>query len=75
MSAAKDLPGVLPGSAMPATGLATEHLLRRAPAHEVHSRPADAVNTPARATFVAVLVDTASRALEHAGPLCGVATI
>ena len=62
MNAATDLPG----GAVPATGLATEHPLRRALAHEVHARPADAVDTPARATYVAVLVDAASRDLEHA---------
>jgi uncharacterized membrane-anchored protein len=53
-------------SAAAAAGLAAEHPMRRALAHEVHARPADEVPTPARATFVAVLVNAADRASEHA---------
>lgn len=49
-----------------------DHALRITLAEEVHARPPEPVRTPARATYVAVLVDTDDRGRElaHIGALC-----
>ncbi len=46
--------------------LPPEHPERRALADEVHARPPQPLDTPCRATYVAVLVDTDDRVREHA---------
>ena len=43
-----------------------DHALRRELANEVHARPHEALTAPLRATSLAVLVDAADRAREHA---------
>ncbi len=43
-----------------------DHTLRVALADEVHARPPEAVSAPARASYVAVLVEPAQRAAEQA---------
>jgi uncharacterized membrane-anchored protein len=50
-----------------------DHPLRLSLADEVHARPPEPLDTPARATYVAVLVDPEQRAAEHAHVvrLCG----
>jgi uncharacterized membrane-anchored protein len=50
-----------------------DHPLRLSLADEVHARPPEPLDTPARATYVAVLVDPEQRAAEHAHvvQLCG----
>ena len=52
--------------------LPPDHAERRLLADEVHARPPQALDTPGRATYVAVLVDAEDRAREHAhlGLLC-----
>ena len=54
------------------TILGVQHELRRALADEVHARPSHELDTPSRATYLAVLVDPAERAheLEHLRMLC-----
>ncbi len=47
-----------------------DHALRVALADEIHARPPEAVQAPARASYVAVLVETDQRAREFA-QLCG----
>jgi uncharacterized membrane-anchored protein len=49
-----------------------DHALRISLADEVHARPPDAIRAPARASYVAVLVDADSRARElaHLSELC-----
>jgi len=53
--------------------LPPDHSDRIALAHEVHARPPEPLETPSRATYVAVLIDPAERALEaaHLAELCG----
>lgn len=46
--------------------LPPDHPLRLSLADEVHARPPEPLDTPARATYVAVLVDQEQRAAEHA---------
>lgn len=46
--------------------LPPDHPLRLSLADEVHARPPEPLDTPARATYVAVLVDPDQRAAEHA---------
>jgi len=50
-----------------------QHSLRRGLADEVHARPSPALNTPSRATYLAVLIDASERRdeLEHLRALCG----
>lgn len=57
---------------MPSALLAPEHPQRLALADEVHARPSDALTTPSRATYVALLIDPADRPreIEHLGALC-----
>ncbi len=52
--------------------LAAEHPLRRVLADEVHARPPESVETPSRASTVAVLVDAEDRKreLQHLARLC-----
>jgi uncharacterized membrane-anchored protein len=52
--------------------LGPEHALRRDLAHEVHSRPPEALETPSRATYLAVLTDRGGRDREvaHLAALC-----
>lgn len=52
--------------------LPPDHPERRALAAEAHARPPEALSTPARATYVAVLVDADARAaeLQHLAQLC-----
>ncbi len=52
--------------------LAPEHPQRLALAHEVHARPADALETPSRATYIAALIAPADRLREwqHLAALC-----
>jgi len=54
-----------------------DHALRITLAEEVHARPPEAVQAPARASYVAVLVDPAERARElaHITTLCNVHAI
>ncbi len=49
-----------------------DHALRLPLAEEIHARPAEAITAPARASYVAVLVDAAERARElaHIAELC-----
>jgi uncharacterized membrane-anchored protein len=49
-----------------------EHPLRRTLADEVHARPASALETPSRASYVAVMIDASSRGSEvaHFAALC-----
>lgn len=58
----------------PATsfGLAPSHPLREQLAAEVHARPPEALPTPSRATYVAVMIEPARRAeeLAHLAALC-----
>ena len=53
--------------------LPPDHPQRRVLADEAHARPFETVPTPARVTYVAVLIDGESRAAEHAqvARLCG----
>ena len=53
--------------------LPPDHTDRIALAHEVHARPPEPLETPSRATYVAVLIDPAERAQEaaHLAELCG----
>ncbi len=48
----------------PLQQLPAEHPHRLALAAEVHARPSDALEAPCRATYVAILIDPADRALE-----------
>ncbi|MCE9660822.1 MAG: DUF3422 domain-containing protein [Burkholderiales bacterium] len=52
--------------------LAAEHPLRRVLADEVHARPSESIESPSRASTVAVLVDAGDRQreLEHLARLC-----
>ena len=52
--------------------LGPEHPLRLDLAHEVHARPSEALETPSRATCIAVLIDPANRERElaHLAALC-----
>ena len=49
-----------------------DHALRITLAEEVHARPPEPVPTPAKATYVAVLVsaDDRSREMAHIAALC-----
>ena len=49
-----------------------DHALRASLAEEIHARPPEAVQAPARASYVAVLIDTDQRAKElaHLHSLC-----
>ena len=49
-----------------------DHALRAALADEIHARPPEAVQAPARASYVAVLIDSGQRAheLAHLHSLC-----
>jgi len=53
--------------------LPPDHPLRLSLADEAHARPPEPLDTPARATYVAMLVDAEARAAEHAhvALLCG----
>ena len=53
--------------------LPPDHPDRIGLAHEVHARPPEPLETPSRATYVAVLIDPAERAQEaaHLVELCG----
>jgi uncharacterized membrane-anchored protein len=57
---------------MPLTPLPTDHPERFALAEEVHARPPEPLPTPARATYLAVLVEPDARAAEaaHLARLC-----
>ncbi|MDL2336498.1 MAG: DUF3422 domain-containing protein [Pseudomonadota bacterium] len=52
--------------------LPPDHPDRQALASEAHARPPEPLDTPSRATYVAVLIDTDARAreLEHIASLC-----
>ena len=52
--------------------LPPDHPERRAAADEVHARPQEALNSPLRATFLAVVIDPADRGRElaHVTALC-----
>ncbi len=52
--------------------IGVQHALRHALADEVHARPSQALDTPSRATYLAVLLDPAQRSteLEHIKELC-----
>ncbi len=52
--------------------LACQHPLRSLLAGEVHARPSEAIATPSRASFLAVLIapDDRARELEHLAALC-----
>ncbi len=51
---------------LPRPMLPPDHPLRLSLADEVHARPPEPLDTPARAMYVAVLVDPDQRAAEHA---------
>ena len=57
---------------LPVTALPTNHPERFALAEEVHARPPEVLPTPARASYLAVLVDSEDRAREtaHLARLC-----
>ncbi len=57
--------------------LPPDHNDRIALAHEVHARPPEPLETPSRATYVAVLIDPAERAQEaaHLAELCGLFSV
>ncbi len=46
--------------------LPPDHPQRRILADEVHARPPEVLETPLRATYIAILIDAAERAREHA---------
>ncbi|HZH06663.1 MAG TPA: DUF3422 domain-containing protein [Lautropia sp.] len=52
--------------------LGVQHALRRELADEVHARPSHALETPSRATYLAVLIGSAERnaELEHLRAIC-----
>ena len=52
--------------------LPEDHPARRLAADEVHARPQEALETPQRATFVAVIIDNSDRGreLDHIAALC-----
>ena len=54
------------------TLLPSDHPARRLAADEVHARPQDALESPLRATFLAIAIDPADRGRErdHLGALC-----
>jgi uncharacterized membrane-anchored protein len=57
---------------MRSAALAPDHPLRASLADEVHARPPEPVETPSRATYVALLVDAGARDAEqaHLAELC-----
>ena len=57
---------------MPQPTLAPDHPLRVSLAEEVHARPPEPLETPARATYVALIVEPADRVAEqaHLADLC-----
>ena len=61
-----------PTSALPVTSLPPDHPERFSLAEEVHARPPELLPTPARASYLAVLVDADERVREtaHLARLC-----
>ena len=60
------------GATVPVISMPADHGERFALANEVHARPPEALETPARVSYLAVLVDTQEREreLRHVATLC-----
>jgi uncharacterized membrane-anchored protein len=57
----------MPSATLPhTTSLPPDHAQRKILADEVHARPPEAVETPSRVTYIAILIDAAERDREHA---------